>query len=84
MNQQDQNNNQNKPTKDNKGKYNKFLRFTGVALQMGLTIYAGNLLGVWLDSKYRSDKFEPSITLLVVFASMYMVIAQVIKLSKEE
>jgi|TARA_B100001063_G_scaffold244753_1_gene278456 hypothetical protein len=50
---------------------------------MGLTIYAGNLLGMWLDSKYNSDKFEPSITLLAVFASMYMVIAQVIKVSKE-
>ncbi|WP_243473364.1 AtpZ/AtpI family protein [Winogradskyella sp. MH6] len=82
MKQQNQNN-QNKPPKDNKGKYNKFLRFTSVALQMGLTIYAGNLLGMWLDSKYNSDKFEPSITLLAVFASMYMVIAQVIKVSKE-
>lgn len=76
-------NNQNKSPKDNKGKYNKFIRFTGVALQMGLTIYAGNLLGMWLDSKYNSDKFEPSITLLAVFASMYVVIAQVIKVSKE-
>ncbi|MDY2586457.1 AtpZ/AtpI family protein [Winogradskyella aquimaris] len=82
MNQQNQNN-QNKLPKDQKGKPNKFVRFTGVALQMGLTIYAGNLLGVWLDSKYSSDKFEPSITLLAVFASMYMVIAQVIKLSKD-
>ncbi|WP_461597285.1 AtpZ/AtpI family protein [Winogradskyella sp.] len=59
------------------------MRFTGVALQMGLTIYAGNLLGVWLDSKFSSDKFEPSITLLAVFTSMYMVIAQVIKVSKD-
>lgn len=82
MNQQNQNS-QNKSPKDNKGKHNKFLRFTGIALQMGLTIYAGNLLGVWLDSKYNSDKYEPIITLFAVFASMYMVIAQVIKVSKD-
>ena len=72
-----------KPAKKQKGQRNKFARFTGVALQMGLTIYAGNFLGVWLDDKYQETSFEPTLTLLAVFASMYLVIAQVIKASKD-
>ncbi len=50
---------------------------------MGLTIYAGNWLGRWLDTKYNSDKYESVVTLLAVFLSMYLVISQVIKLSKD-
>ena len=70
----------NKPPKN---QYNKFIRFAGAAFQMGITIFAGNWLGIWLDNKYNSDKFEPSLTLLAVFAAMYIIIAQVLKLSKE-
>ena len=50
---------------------------------MGATIYLGNLLGNWLDSKYNQTFWENTITLVAVFLSMYMVIAQVLKLSKE-
>lgn len=68
---------------DKEKRPNKFLRFTGTAFQMGLTIYAGNWLGRWLDTKYNSDKYESVVTLLAVFLSMYLVISQVIKLSKD-
>jgi len=62
---------------------NAYARFTTVAFQMGATIYLGNLLGGWLDSKYDKNFLESTITLLAVFLAMYMVIAQVIKLSKD-
>ncbi|WP_231481217.1 AtpZ/AtpI family protein [Sediminibacter sp. Hel_I_10] len=62
---------------------NKYIRFTSVAIQMGATIWLGNLFGKWLDSKYNADYWETTVTLIAVFAAMYMVIAQVIKVSKE-
>jgi hypothetical protein len=62
----------------------KYLRFTSVAFQMGGTIFLGNYLGQWLDAKYDKDFLETTLTLLSVFASMYLVISQVIKVSKED
>jgi F0F1-type ATP synthase assembly protein I len=62
----------------------KYIRFTSVAFQMGATIWLGNLFGKWLDSKYNQDFWEPTVTLLAVFIAMYIVIAQVIKVSKED
>lgn len=72
-----------KESKASKGP-SKFLRFTSVAFQMGGTIFLGNYLGKWLDAKYDKDYLETTITLISVFASMYLVISQVIKVSKED
>lgn len=57
-------------------------RFSTIALQMGATIYAGNLLGTWLDHKYLTTFLEPGITLLAIFLSIYMVIKAVININK--
>ncbi|WP_452230617.1 MULTISPECIES: AtpZ/AtpI family protein [unclassified Lacinutrix] len=62
----------------------KFLRFTSTAFQMGGTIWLGNVLGEWLDNKYQTTYLENSITLLAVFISMYLVISQVLKMSKDK
>lgn len=70
------------PNKKPKNQLNKFARFTGVAFQMGATIFAGNWLGKYIDQTYDTN-YENIITLLAVFASMYLVIIQVIKASKE-
>jgi len=51
---------------------------------MGATIWLGNLFGKWLDTKFDNDIWENIVTLLSVFIAMYMVIAQVIKVSKED
>jgi len=64
-------------------KPNKFIRFTSAGFQIGLTIWLGNLLGKWLDQKYDNDLFEPIITFVAILASMYVVIIQVIRISKE-
>ncbi|WP_397364239.1 AtpZ/AtpI family protein [Olleya sp. R77988] len=61
-----------------------YLRFTSVAFQMGGTIWLGNLLGAWLDTKYQTIYWENIVTLLAVFASMYLVISQVLKMSKDK
>lgn len=57
-------------------------KFSGIAIQMGLTIYLGNSFGSWLDKKYSTSFWENTITLLAVFLSMYAVIRQAIQMSK--
>lgn len=77
---------QNKKTqKPKKGKApSKYLRFTSIAFQMCGTILLGNYFGKWLDGKYATDYWEQVVTLFSVFAAMYLVISQVIKLSKDD
>ena len=64
---------------------NKYIRFSGIAFQMGLTIYLGSLLGEWLDQKYPNDNqlYTKICTLVAVFGAMLSVIVQVTKLSKD-
>ncbi|MDY0780576.1 AtpZ/AtpI family protein [Tenacibaculum sp. IB213877] len=74
-------------TKKNSSKkpLNKYIRFTGIAIQMGLTIYLGSILGGWLDSKYPNNNqlYTKICTLVAVFGAMLSVIVQVTKLSKD-
>ncbi|MGB1042849.1 MAG: AtpZ/AtpI family protein [Tenacibaculum sp.] len=64
----------------------KYIRFTGIAVQMGVTIYLGSLLGEWLDIKYEntSQLYTKICTLAAVFGAMFSVIRQVTKLSKND
>lgn len=52
---------------------------TGIAFQMGITIYLFVLLGKWLDTEFNNgDKlFVIITTLLGVFISFYLVLKQV-------
>ncbi len=51
---------------------------------MGGTIFLGHYLGQWLDAKFNKEFWESTVTLISVFIAMYLVIAQVIKVSKED
>lgn len=70
--------------KKNQKQPNKFIRFVSIGLQIGITIWLGNELGKWIDKRYDTDYFEPIITLFSIFISLYLVISQVIKLSKDD
>lgn len=72
------------PQKESKKQPNKYFRFSGIAIQMGLTIYLGNVLGKWLDYKFNNldELYTKICTLAAVFGAMYSVIKQVSKLSK--
>ena len=69
-------------------KHNKRLKnwavFSGIGLQMGLTIYLGNLAGKWLDSKFQTLYWENIITILAVFLSMYAIVNRINKLNTED
>ena len=70
---------------EKKDQLKNYTKFSGIAIQMCLTIYLGNLLGKYLDVKIpnEEDYFTKGITLVAVFLSMYLVISQVIKLTSD-
>jgi hypothetical protein len=72
---------QQKPRKDNKSLRNA-ARLSGIAIQMGATIYLGNLLGSWLDGKFDKTFWEATCTLLAIALSMYSVIKQANQLNR--
>ena len=67
-------------------KINKWLIFTSMPIQMGVTIYAFYLLGDWLDGKYMVEGawWTKALTMLGVVLSMYQFIRQVNYLNKNE
>lgn len=66
-----------------KNQFNPFLRFSTIALQMGVTIYLGSKLGEWLDVKFSNNNqlYYKIVTLIAVFIAMYAVIKQVLNLT---
>ncbi|MEM9297016.1 MAG: AtpZ/AtpI family protein [Bacteroidota bacterium] len=73
------------PSKEKKQRpFNPFIRFTGLALQMGLTIYLGSLLGNYLDDTYSNKEglYTKICTLSAVFLSIISVIRQVTRFQK--
>lgn len=69
--------------KTHKEPLNKYLKFSGIAVQMGLTIYLGSKLGEWLDSYFLNENqlYYKICTLFAVFLAMFSIIRQVTKLT---
>lgn len=67
---------------DKKNGGNKWVALSGIGLQMGLTIFLGNLLGKWLDTTFDKSFLEPTITILAIFISIFSVIRGVNKINK--
>ncbi|WP_299318504.1 AtpZ/AtpI family protein [uncultured Maribacter sp.] len=71
-----------KPRNDNSELLRNAASLSGVAIQMGVTIFLGNLLGEWLDQKFEKTFLEDTFTLLAVFLSIYLAIKKVMALNK--
>ena len=69
-----------------KKQLNKYIRFTTMALQMGLTIYLGSVLGEWLDVKFENENqlYFKIVTLVAVFIAMFSVIRQVLNITNND
>jgi len=61
-----------------KKQLNKYLQLTGVAMQMGITIYLGVYFGKWLDTYFETNNktYTIILTLFALFASIWSVLAQ--------
>lgn len=66
--------------KDNEKKpLNEYLKYSGLAMQMGITIGLATWAGVSLDAYFGFDKvpvFTLILVLLSIFASLYVLIRQ--------
>ena len=60
--------------------------FTGIAAQMGVTIYIGAYFGKWLDIRYPADKkwFTMIFTIIGVGTSLYVVLKQLNKFNNAQ
>ena len=67
-------------------KKGSFLVFTGIAFQMGATIFLGAYFGKMLDEKYPSDKkwFTLGLTLLALVVSMYNILNQLKRINEKQ
>jgi len=70
--------------KEKKSQLNTLARFSGVGIQMAVTIWLGAELGKWLDQKYPNDNDLYTIicTLFAVGVSLYSLIVQANKITK--
>ncbi|MBP7184600.1 MAG: AtpZ/AtpI family protein [Saprospiraceae bacterium] len=53
---------------------NDYLRYSGMAIQIGLTILVGAYIGKWLDKYFETPKpyFTTAFCLFFTFAAMYL------------
>ena len=71
----------NKPQK--KKQLNRYIQLTGVAFQMGITIYLGAYFGKWLDAHFQTSSkiFTIIGTLLAMVVSIWSVLIQLKKIN---
>lgn len=64
----------------------KYARFSGIAFQLGATIYLAAYVGKWLDNKFLMEKKIFTLTLIVVglIATIWSINRQLIKINKDE
>lgn len=64
---------------------NAYAKYSGLAIQMGVIIGGLTWLGVFLDEKYNhgGKAWTLSLSLFGVFAALYLVIREVINMSKD-
>jgi len=65
-----------------KNQLHKYLALTGIAFQMGITIYLGAYFGKKLDIHFDSNKtYTLILTLLALLISLWSVLAQLKKIN---
>jgi len=64
---------------------NKYVRFTGIAFQLGATIYLAAYIGKWLDNKFLMEKkiFTLVLILIGLIASIWSIVKQLDKINNE-
>ena len=60
---------------------NQYVKFSGMGLQMGITIAIFAYAGYWLDGKFETESpyYTAGLSLIGVFASLFLMIKQLPK-----
>lgn len=71
---------------DNRKSYSKYARFSAIGIQMGVIIGGFAWLGNYLDDRYQTKNpwWTIGLSLFGVAASLYLMIKEVMKMSKDE
>tara|TARA_B100000508_G_scaffold75230_1_gene58655 strand:+ start:127600 stop:127830 length:231 start_codon:yes stop_codon:yes gene_type:complete len=69
-----------------KERLKNYLKFSTIAIQMGVLITAAALGGDWLDDAQQNEfpVWTLILTLIAIFASLYQIIREVIKMGKDD
>jgi membrane protein DedA with SNARE-associated domain len=69
-----------------KKQLNKYLQLTGIAFQMGITIYLGAYFGKKLDAYFLIEKktYTIILTLVAMLISLWSVLAQLKNINKKD
>lgn len=69
-----------------KQRVKNYLKFSTIAIQMGVLITAAALGGDWLDEYQENDfpLWTLILTLVAIFASLFQIIREVAKMSKDD
>lgn len=72
--------------KDDLSSIKDYAKFSGYAIQMGATIFAGAYLGKWLDGQYPADKkwFTMLLTIASVSLSLFILLRQINKHNEQQ
>lgn len=72
--------------KEGKKQVNSYVKFSSIAIQMGVVITLAALGGDWLDDRQENEFpiWTLVLTLLAIFGSLYQIIRAVIKMSEDE
>lgn len=64
---------------------NTYLKFTSIGLQMAILVAAAAFFGRWIDEKqaYETPIWTLLLILFTIFASLYQIIREVIKMGKD-
>ncbi|WP_199223403.1 AtpZ/AtpI family protein [Brumimicrobium oceani] len=71
---------------EDKKRVGNYVKFSGIAIQMGVLITLAALGGNWLDEKQKNEFpiWTLVLTLVAIFGSLYQIIREVIKMGKDE
>ena len=65
--------------------FRKFLRFSGIGIQLGASMYIASLLGEWLDAKFELETkwFSLLFVVIALIAFIYSLVKQLNKLNND-
>jgi hypothetical protein len=83
MNKDEDNKDKSETEKGNSG-FNKFIRYSSLAFEMGIIIAAGTYGGYWLDNHFSFEKpiLTICLSLFAVLSSLFLVIRQLLNDNK--
>jgi F0F1-type ATP synthase assembly protein I len=67
-------------------KVDAYMKYSGMAIQMGVIILLGTLAGQWLDGYFGTERpyFTVLLALLAIFASLYLTLKDIIHPSNKD